>query len=85
MPKSIEDYTHRIGRTGRAGLSGLATSFIASEDTDILFDLKQMLLVTNNTVPPELAKHPAAQVKGGVVPERPSRRDTIIYSGRSNA
>jgi len=32
MPKSIEDYTHRIGRTGRMGQNGLATSFLTNED-----------------------------------------------------
>lgn len=31
MPKTIEDYTHRIGRTGRAGMTGLATSFLSNE------------------------------------------------------
>jgi ATP-dependent RNA helicase DDX41 len=28
MPKEIEDYVHRIGRTGRCGKTGVATSFI---------------------------------------------------------
>ena len=28
MPNSIEDYVHRIGRTGRAGATGIAHSFI---------------------------------------------------------
>ena len=28
MPKEIEDYVHRIGRTGRAGKTGVATTFI---------------------------------------------------------
>jgi superfamily II DNA/RNA helicase len=27
-PKKIEEYTHRIGRTGRAGMEGLATTFL---------------------------------------------------------
>ena len=27
MPNNIEDYIHRIGRTGRAGASGVAVSF----------------------------------------------------------
>jgi ATP-dependent RNA helicase RhlE len=31
LPRSASDYTHRIGRTGRAGHSGLAVSFISSD------------------------------------------------------
>ena len=65
MPKSVEDYTHRIGRTGRAGLEGLATSFIGKDNSDILYDMKKMLTDTNNHVPLELANHPAAQYKPG--------------------
>jgi len=80
MPKTIEDYTHRIGRTGRAGESGLATSLLMNEDTDIMYDLKAMLVNTNNHVPPELAKHPAAQYKSGTVPDRPKRSETVIYA-----
>lgn len=80
MPKSIEDYTHRIGRTGRAGMEGLATSFLTTEDTDVLYDLKQMLIKTHNIVPQELDKHPAAQCKPGTIPDRKPRRETIIYA-----
>jgi superfamily II DNA/RNA helicase len=32
IPHNPEDYVHRIGRTGRAGMSGRAFSFIANED-----------------------------------------------------
>ncbi|WP_341754211.1 DEAD/DEAH box helicase [Candidatus Tisiphia endosymbiont of Dioctria rufipes] len=32
LPMAPEDYLHRIGRTGRAGLSGCALSFISPED-----------------------------------------------------
>ena len=31
LPRSASDYVHRIGRTGRAGESGVATSFITAE------------------------------------------------------
>lgn len=34
LPRSPADYIHRIGRTGRAGKSGIAVSFIAYEDKD---------------------------------------------------
>ena len=37
MANSIESYTHRIGRTGRAGKSGVAITFIGNEDTDVMF------------------------------------------------
>ena len=36
MANTIESYTHRIGRTGRAGKSGIAITFLGSEDTDVL-------------------------------------------------
>ena len=34
LPRSPEDYIHRIGRTGRAGKEGIAISFIGHEDKD---------------------------------------------------
>ena len=37
MATSIESYTHRIGRTGRAGKSGIAITFIGNEDTDVMY------------------------------------------------
>ena len=33
MPNTVETYTHRIGRTGRAGRSGCAISMVTREDT----------------------------------------------------
>jgi len=65
MAGSIESYTHRIGRTGRAGKSGVAITFWGNEDADVLYDLKQMLMKSNiSKVPEELRKHEAAQQKG---------------------
>ncbi|KAI9351733.1 P-loop containing nucleoside triphosphate hydrolase protein, partial [Zopfochytrium polystomum] len=62
MAKSIEDYTHRIGRTGRAGEKGVAITFLSQSDSDVFYDLKQMLQKSSiSRVPPELANHEAAQ------------------------
>lgn len=64
MATSIEAYTHRIGRTGRAGKSGVAITFLGNEDTDVMYDLKQMLSKSSiSRVPEELRKHEAAQQK----------------------
>ncbi len=32
FPKGVEDYVHRIGRTGRAGAYGVAISYLTFED-----------------------------------------------------
>lgn len=40
MPGKIETYTHRIGRTGRAGKTGEATTFLTLDDTSVFYDLK---------------------------------------------
>lgn len=37
MATSIESYTHRIGRTGRAGKSGVAITFLGGEDSDNMY------------------------------------------------
>ncbi|GLJ19127.1 hypothetical protein SUGI_0343520 [Cryptomeria japonica] len=62
MPSNIEMYTHRIGRTGRAGKTGVATTFLTHNDSDVFYDLKQMLIQSNNPVPPELARHEASKL-----------------------
>ena len=64
MPKDIESYTHRIGRTGRAGRKGVSTTFVTGEGVEnngVLYDLKLMLLSCKQIVPNELQRHPAAQ------------------------
>ncbi|KAK4170259.1 putative pre-mRNA-splicing ATP-dependent RNA helicase prp-28 [Cladorrhinum sp. PSN259] len=64
MPASIEAYTHRIGRTGRAGKSGVAITFLGNEDNDVLYDLKQIISKSSiSKVPEELRRHEAAQSK----------------------
>ena len=64
MATNIESYTHRVGRTGRAGKSGVAISFLGNEDKDVLYDLKQMMMKSSiSRVPEELRKHEAAQQK----------------------
>ncbi len=60
-PLKIENYSHRIGRTGRAGKTGISITFLTDSDTDIMFDLKSYLESTNCTVPDQLKRHPAAQ------------------------
>ena len=36
IPRDAEDYVHRVGRTGRAGASGDAITFVSGEDRDML-------------------------------------------------
>lgn len=62
--RSIDNYCHRIGRTGRAGKEGIATSFITDEDEGIMAPLKQYLESTGMPVPDRLARHPAASGTG---------------------
>ncbi|KAL6526158.1 Envelope glycoprotein gp160 [Orobanche minor] len=74
MPSNIQSYTHRIGRTGRAGKTGTATTLLTMNDTDVFYDLKQMLIHNKSPIPPELAKHEASKFKPGSVPNRPPKK-----------
>ncbi|XP_055295049.1 ATP-dependent RNA helicase vasa isoform X2 [Sitodiplosis mosellana] len=56
IPKGIDDYVHRIGRTGRVGNTGKATSFFdAEQDADIVSDLVRILKEANQEIPDFLA------------------------------
>jgi len=85
LPRSSSDYTHRIGRTGRAGESGMAISFI-SADTEAHFRLiekRQRLSVLREQIagfePVEIRLPNAADPLsvGGIKGKRPSRKDKL--------
>ncbi|WVO14491.1 hypothetical protein L204_102126 [Cryptococcus depauperatus] len=52
MPKEIEDYVHQIGRTGRSGKTGLATTFVnMNTQEQTLLDLKYLLMEAKQKIP----------------------------------
>lgn len=53
MPNEIEDYVHRIGRTGRGGSTGIATTFVdpTSCSEAVLLDLKLLLAEAQQHIP----------------------------------
>ena len=51
LPTDIDDYVHRIGRTGRAGNTGLATAFFNKDNTNVVKGLIELLTEANQEVP----------------------------------
>ncbi|KAG5833331.1 hypothetical protein ANANG_G00274800 [Anguilla anguilla] len=51
LPSDIEEYVHRIGRTGRVGNLGLATSFFNDKNSNITKDLLDILVESKQEVP----------------------------------
>ena len=43
VPFNAEDYIHRIGRTGRAGASGLAVTLVSRDDARLIGDIEKLL------------------------------------------
>jgi ATP-dependent RNA helicase RhlE len=91
LPRSSVDYVHRIGRTGRAGESGVAISFVTA-DSDAHFRLiekRQALNLLRETIAgfePVEAIMPAlamdatdatAPGTGGIKGKRPSKKDKL--------
>ncbi|GFP83103.1 dead-box ATP-dependent RNA helicase 40, partial [Phtheirospermum japonicum] len=54
FPTGIEDYVHRIGRTGRAGATGIAYTFFSEQDWKYAPDLVKVLEGANQVVPPQV-------------------------------
>lgn len=95
LPRSAQDYIHRIGRTGRAGESGLAVSFV-SAGTEAHFRLIQKRqgvrlaleqlegfepLQAAVSIPIETA----APSTGGIKGKRPSKKDKLRAAAAADA
>jgi len=51
MPSDVEEYVHRIGRTGRMGNLGLATSFFNDKNRNLVKDLVELIVESNQELP----------------------------------
>ncbi|KAJ4886383.1 DEAD-box ATP-dependent RNA helicase 14 [Raphanus sativus] len=54
FPNGVEDYVHRIGRTGRAGATGQAFTFFGDQDSKHASDLIKILEGADQRVPPQI-------------------------------
>ncbi|XP_057481533.1 ATP-dependent RNA helicase-like protein DB10 [Actinidia eriantha] len=91
FPTGIEDYVHRIGRTGRAGATGEAYSFFGDQDSKHASDLIKILEGANQRVPVELrnmascgremgrARRPWGSSSGGYDAGRGGWNDSLGY------
>ena len=55
-PSSAEDYVHRIGRTGRAGATGVSFTLLTPSDGEVARELARMLQKSRNGVPHALQR-----------------------------
>jgi ATP-dependent RNA helicase RhlE len=86
LPRSADDYVHRIGRTGRAGASGVAVSFVSAGTEAHLRLIEQrcgMQLAREQVEgfePVEMELAPAVVAEagvGGIKGKRPSKKDKL--------
>uniref|UniRef100_A0A1L8DJ63 RNA helicase n=1 Tax=Nyssomyia neivai TaxID=330878 RepID=A0A1L8DJ63_9DIPT len=65
LPSDVEEYVHRIGRTGRMGNLGVATSFFNDKNRNICGDLVELLVETKQDVPDFLEEILTQERSGG--------------------
>uniref|UniRef100_A0A1B0D7R1 RNA helicase n=1 Tax=Phlebotomus papatasi TaxID=29031 RepID=A0A1B0D7R1_PHLPP len=65
LPSDVEEYVHRIGRTGRMGNLGVATSFFNDKNRNICADLVELLVETKQDVPDFLEEIISQERSGG--------------------
>ncbi|MCX6858315.1 MAG: DEAD/DEAH box helicase [Verrucomicrobia bacterium] len=82
LPRSAVDYTHRIGRTGRAGEAGVAVSFIPAESHEhfCLIEKRNHLNIPREQIPgfePMDSPPPPFPSTGGIKGRRKSKKDKL--------
>jgi ATP-dependent RNA helicase RhlE len=83
LPFNAEDYIHRIGRTGRAGGSGLAISLLSSEEQYLLEEIEAIL--NTSLLPqwlpgyePDLDRAPPRSRKNSAAAKKNRARDRAL-------
>lgn len=84
LPNVPETYVHRIGRTGRAGASGIAISFCDAEEKEFLRDIQKLISVSV----PIITDHPYAMSDTSLstyktLPQKPVQRHHQSNNRRS--
>jgi ATP-dependent RNA helicase RhlE len=79
LPNIPETYVHRIGRTGRAGASGIALSFCDAEEKAYLKDIQKLIAQTI----PVIAEHPFLNMGEDDLPETPAKPKKPQHRSRS--
>jgi len=83
LPSDIEEYVHRIGRTGRVGNLGLATSFFNEKNKNIIRDLVDLLVEAKQDVPSWIESMAYEMRHSGGGPRRaPNKRFGGGFGGR---
>lgn len=80
----IEEYTHRIGRTGRIGYRGLATSFYNDRDEAIASVLTRTLMETNQEIPDFLEQYKPEDGKLKFEADSDFDEDDVAGSGEAS-
>ena len=80
LPNVPESYVHRIGRTGRAGASGIALSFCDEEEKEYLRDINKLI---GRSVP-IVEAHPYPLANSGIEKIQDPRRGSSQKTGSSH-
>ena len=78
VPFNAEDYVHRIGRTGRAGASGLAVTLVSRDDARLVADIEKLLKKKIELEPLEFDEAPPPHFDR---PHRPRRTEERVEAG----
>jgi len=88
VPFNAEDYVHRIGRTGRAGASGLAVTLVSRDDARLISDIEKLIkkkidlepLELDDEQPPRREYRERARSEDDVRGPRPAARPAPSYA-----
>ena len=85
IPSAPEDYVHRIGRTGRAGASGIAISLVCEEEEKYLTEIEKLIKrsITRETI--EIKQTAKKVTKPAHAEERSSQKANDSLSSNRQA